>query len=171
MAGIKKNNKNRKSLIAENRFKKHSKKSQKKLPTKNSSKPIRRSATKFLIQFIQRISRFFLQLIWGFIWRSSLIVITGISLAVSYYYLDMKEFDSLLDERSRGSVTLENNTGEVFAWRGDNFSKNLTANNISTHLKNAVLATEDRKFYWYNSHCLSRVKPHDWAQVPPILAP
>jgi hypothetical protein len=39
MAGIKKNNKNRKSLIAENRFKKHSKKSQKKLPTKNSSKP------------------------------------------------------------------------------------------------------------------------------------
>lgn len=147
MAGIKKNNKNRKSLIAENRFKKHSKKSQKKLPTKNSSKPIGRSATKFLIQFIQRISRFFLQLIWGFIWRSSLIVITGISLGVSYYYLDMKEFDSLLDERSRGSVTLENNTGEVFAWRGDNFSKNLTANNISTHLKNAVLATEDRKFY------------------------
>ena len=69
MAGIKKNNKNRKSLIAENRFKKHSKKSQKKLPTKNSSKPLRRSATKFLIQFIQRISRFFLQLIWGFIWR------------------------------------------------------------------------------------------------------
>ena len=59
----------------------------------------------------------------------------------------MKEFDSLLDERSRGSVTLENNTGEVFAWRGDNFSKNLTVNNISTHLKNAVLATEDRKFY------------------------
>ena len=98
--------------------------------TKNNSKPLRRSATKFLFQFIQRISRFFLQLIWGFIWRSSLIVITGISLGVSYYYLDMKEFDSLLDERSRGSVTLENNTGEDFAWRGDNITKKINANNI-----------------------------------------
>ena len=60
MAGIKKNNKNHKSLIAENRFKKHSKKSSpKKLPTNSSSKFIRTSGTKFLIQFIQRISRFF----------------------------------------------------------------------------------------------------------------
>ena len=43
----------------------------------------------------------------------------------------MKEFSSLLDERARGSVTLEDYKGEVFAWRGDNFSKNLTAKNIS----------------------------------------
>ena len=78
----------------------------------------------------------------------------GIMIAVSYYYYNLKEFGSLLDERSRGSVTLENNAGEVFAWRGDNFDKNLTANNISPHLKNAILATEDRKVLhtlWYKS--------------------
>ena len=96
---------------------------------------------------LQKISFFFLKAIWRFFWRTSLIVFLGMSIAVSYYYLGLKEFESLLDERSRGSVTLENNMGEFFAWRGDNFSENLTANNMSPHLKNAVLATEDRRFY------------------------
>ena len=150
MAGTKKRNKNHKSLIAENRFKKTSitslrnKPSQKrksKLPSSSNS------SSNFLIKFFKKIIRFFLLIIWGLTWRTSLIIFLGITSAVSYYYLNMKEFDSLLDERARGSVTLEDYKGEVFAWRGDNFSKNLTAKNISPHLKNAILATEDRGFY------------------------
>ena len=148
MAGTKKENKNRKSLIAENRFKKPAiKSSRKKILKKKKSNYSADSNPNFLIQILRRISFFFLKVIWRFFWRTSLIVILGMSIAVSYYYLGLKEFENLLDERSRGSVTLENNTGEFFAWRGDNFSENLTANNISPHLKNAVLATEDRRFY------------------------
>ncbi|MGB1766959.1 MAG: transglycosylase domain-containing protein, partial [Paracoccaceae bacterium] len=100
-----------------------------------------------LIKFFSKITRFFLRIIWGLTWRTSLIIFLGITSAVSYYYFNMKEFSSFLDERARGSVTLEDYKGEVFAWRGDNFSKNLTAKNISPHLKNAILATEDRGFY------------------------
>ncbi len=148
MAGIKTENKNRKSLIAENRFKKPAvKSSRKKILKKKNSNYSTESNPNFLIQILQKICFFFLKLVWRFLWRTSLIVILGMSLAISYYYLGLKEFESLLDERSRGSVTLESNTGEFFAWRGDNFSENLTANNISTHLKNAILATEDRRFY------------------------
>ena len=150
MAGTKKRNKNHKSLIAENRFKKTSitslrnKPSQKKkskLPSNSNSN------SNFLIKFFKKITRFFLRIIWGLTWRTSLIIFLGITSAVSYYYFNMKEFSSFLDERARGSVTLEDYKGEVFAWRGDNFSKNLTAKNISPHLKNAILATEDRGFY------------------------
>ena len=148
MAGLKKENKNRNSLIAENRFKKLSKKSsnKKNRKKKKSTHPVG-SNSNFLIWLLRKFSFFILKVMWRFFWRTSLIVILGMSIAVSYYYLGLKEFESLLDERSRGSVMLENNTGEVFAWRGDNFSENLTANNISPHLKNAVLATEDRRFF------------------------
>ncbi len=148
MAGTKKVNKNHKSLVAENRFKKKSvKKSYKKIIKKKKSKHSAGLSSNFLIQLLRKISFFILKVIWRFFWRTSLIVILGMSIGVAYYYLGLKEFESLLDERARGSVTLENNMGEVFAWRGDNFSENLTANNISSHLKNAVLATEDRRFY------------------------
>ena len=148
MAGFKKGNKNRKSLIAENRFKNPSKKSShKEFLKKKKSNQATSSKPYFIIKFLRKISFFFFKIIWSFAWRTSLIMGLGMVIAVSYYYFNLKEFGNLLDERSRGSVTLENNAGEVFAWRGDNFDKNLTANNISPHLKNAILATEDRRFY------------------------
>ena len=152
MAGTKKRNKNHKSLIAENRFKKTSNtslrnKSSQKKKSKSASNSGSSSSSNFLIKFFKKITHFFLRIIWGLTWRTSLIIFLGITSAVSYYYFNMKEFSSFLDERARGSVTLEDYKGEVFAWRGDNFSKNLTAKNISPHLKNAILATEDRGFY------------------------
>lgn len=148
MAGINKENKTRKSLIAENRFKKLAEKtSHKKFRTKNKSQHSIGAKPNLLTKVFRKISLFFFKLIWRFFWRAGVVIFICMSTAVSYYYLDLKEFGILLDERSRGSVTLENNIGEVFAWRGDNFTKNLTANNISPHLKNAILVTEDRKFY------------------------
>ena len=148
MTGFKKGNKNRKILLAENRFKNPSKKSShKKFPSKKKSTQSTSSKPNFLIRVIRKISLFFLKILWGFTWRTSFIISLGVMIAVSYYFFNLNEFESLLDERSRGSVTLENNSGEVFAWRGDNFAENLTANNISPHLKNAILATEDRRFY------------------------
>jgi len=148
MAGSKKENHKRKSLTAENRFKKLSADSSRKKFLKNKkSKHSPNLKPNFLLRVLKKIRMLILKVIWGFFWRSSLIVISGVSITISYYYLGLKEYEILLDERSRGSVTLENNIGEIFAWRGDNLSKDLTAANISPHLKNAILATEDRRFY------------------------
>ena len=148
MAGTKKENRNRNSLIAENRFKKAPTKllRKKNIKKKKSNRSVSLIPS-FLIRLLRKTSFLILKVIWSFFWRISFIIFIGISITVSYYYLGLKEFDNLLDERSRGSVTLQNNAGEFFAWRGDNFSENLTSNNISPHLKNAVLATEDRRFY------------------------
>ncbi len=128
MAGTNKKNKNHKSLIAENRFTKTSITSlRNKSSQKKKSKLPSNLCSNFLIKIFKKITRFFLRIIWGLTWRTSLIIFLGITSAVSYYYFNMKEFSSFLDERARGSVTLEDYKGEVFAWRGDNFSKNLTA--------------------------------------------
>ena len=39
--------------------------------------------------------------------------------------------------------------GEVFAWRGDQFGGVVTAETVSPNLRNAVVATEDKRFYWH----------------------
>ena len=66
MAGNKKRNKNQKSLIAEHRFKKTSITSLRNKPSqKKKSKLPSNSSSNFLIKFLKKITRFFLQIIWG----------------------------------------------------------------------------------------------------------
>lgn len=87
------------------------------------------------------------RLIWGFTWRIGLIVGLILAGAVGYFYTTLPEANTLLDGRQRGSVTLLDADGRVFAWRGDQFGGVVSAETISPHLKNAVIATEDRRFY------------------------
>ena len=113
MAGTKKENRNRNSLIAENRFKKAPIKilHKKNIKKKKSNRPVNLIPS-FLIRLLRKISFLILKVIWSLFWRISFIIFIGISITVSYYYLGLKEFDNLLDERSRGSVTLQNNRSE-----------------------------------------------------------
>ena len=41
--------------------------------------------------------------------------------ATAYYAAGLPPADALLDGRDRGSVTLLDRNGEVFAWRGDQY--------------------------------------------------
>ena len=67
--------------------------------------------------------------------------------AVYYYYAKLPEPIELTDGRIRGSVTLLDRNGTVFAWRGEQFGGTVTPSNVARHLRNAVLATEDKRFY------------------------
>lgn len=91
--------------------------------------------------------RWLLRLIWGFSWRVGMICITLVAMAVGYQNLQLPEVADLLDGRARGSVTLLDREGEVFAWRGDQFGGVVRADTVSPHLKNAIVATEDKRFY------------------------
>jgi len=55
--------------------------------------------------------------------------------------------EDLLDGRTHGSVQLMDRDGNIFAWRGEQFDGSLRAQTISPHLRNAVIATEDKRFY------------------------
>ncbi|TCL01253.1 membrane peptidoglycan carboxypeptidase [Shimia isoporae] len=146
-------------LVAEKRYgkapaKKTATKRTAKAKTKAKTAPKRRSAPKRsakkrnpIVAFFLGIIRWVLRLIWAVVWRVSFVVGVVIALAVSYVYMSLPEVEDLLDGRARGSVTLLDRDERVFAWRGDQFGGAVTADTVSKHLKNAVVATEDKRFY------------------------
>ncbi len=87
------------------------------------------------------------RLIWAVTWRVGLVTVLILAGAVGYIYKDLPPVEALLDGRARGSVTMLDRTGQVFAWRGDQFGGVVTAQSVSPHLKNAIVATEDKRFY------------------------
>ncbi|MCG7494523.1 transglycosylase domain-containing protein [Thalassobius sp. Cn5-15] len=100
-----------------------------------------------IVRFFRVIFGWVFGLIWAFSWRVALMVGIVVGLAVSYVYSTLPEFTALLDGRANGSVVMTDREGEVFAWRGDQFGGVVTADTVSPHLKNAVVATEDKRFY------------------------
>ena len=87
------------------------------------------------------------RIVWGIGWRLGVITLIIVGIAVGYVYTTLPEASALLDGRARGSVTLLDRDSDVFAWRGDQFGGAVTAQTVSPHLRNAVIATEDRRFY------------------------
>ena len=144
-------------LVAEKRYGAKpsvTKKAKPKSTAKPKAKPKRRSAHRNAKQrrggitgFFGRIIGWVLKLFWRITWRSAMVVMLIIGLAVAYVYTTLPDLEELLDGRAQGSVTLQDRKGDVFAWRGDQFGGAVTANSVSRHLKNAVIATEDKRFY------------------------
>jgi len=91
--------------------------------------------------------RFVLRIIWGIGWRVGTVTALILALGVGYFASTLPEVSALLDGRARGSVTLLDREGNVFAWRGDQFGGVVTAQTVSPHLRNAIIATEDKRFY------------------------
>lgn len=88
-----------------------------------------------------------LRLVMRLAWRAALVAGLILGAAVLYVYSTLPSPDAILDGRSRGSVTILDRSGEIFAWRGEQFGGQITAATVSPNLKNAVIATEDRRFY------------------------
>lgn len=100
---------------------------------------------------LSRMFRWLFGKIFRVIWwvgiRTTLIGGVVLALWVGLIYLQLPDFEDQLDGRARGSVRLMDRYGEVFAWRGEQFDGSLRSESISPHLRNAVIATEDKRFY------------------------
>lgn len=106
-----------------------------------------RGGGNFVFRLIAGIVRFFWRIMWGIGWRVGLlagVVLFGISY---YYYAQLPSFDALIDARARGSVTLLDRDGKVFAWRGETFGGQINVDTVSPYLRDAIIATEDKRFY------------------------
>ena len=90
---------------------------------------------------------FLLRVGWALAWRGAVAVALIVAVAVAYNYARIPDMATLADGRARGSVTMLDRSGEVFAWRGDNFGGLITIESVSPHLKHAVIASEDKRFY------------------------
>ncbi|MEP2783107.1 MAG: transglycosylase domain-containing protein [Pseudoruegeria sp.] len=118
-------------------------------PAARKSTPRKKTTRKRnpIIAFFAGIIRWVWRLIWGITWRFTAVVTMIIGLAVLYFYSTLPEVTALVDGRTRGSVTLLDRNNQVFAWRGDQFGGIVTTETVSPHLKNAVIATEDKRFF------------------------
>ncbi|MCE6959926.1 PBP1A family penicillin-binding protein [Cereibacter sphaeroides] len=93
------------------------------------------------------IFRFVWRIVWGIGWRIAASVGLVVGLSSYYFYSQLPEVSQLVDGRARGSVTMLDRDGKVFAWRGETFGGMITSDSVSDHLRDAVVATEDRRFY------------------------
>ena len=97
--------------------------------------------------FFGGILRWILRVIWGIGWRVAFMLAIVVGSVTLYFYQKLPDVTALLDARARGSVTLLDRNGEVFAWRGETFGGQIDAASVSPNLLNAIVATEDRRFY------------------------
>ncbi|PWE29611.1 glycosyl transferase [Pararhodobacter marinus] len=103
-----------------------------------------------ILRFLRNVLKFVWRIVWGFTWRMTLVVTLVMAVATGYFYTTLPDnVNALLDGRARGSVTMRDADGEVFAWRGESFGGFTHASDVSEHLRNAVVASEDRRFYWH----------------------
>ncbi len=100
-----------------------------------------------VLGFLWGIVKWIISLIWRISWRAGVVGALLLGSGVFYYYSTLPEIDKMVDGRIRGSVTLMDRNGKVFAWRGDQYGGMITATSVSPYLKNAVVATEDKRFY------------------------
>ncbi len=144
-------------LVAEKRYgagksaaTKPVKKTAKKPSKKPARKPVRRKTKRKLPAILAwplAIVSWIFRLIWRLTWRGAAVVALIVGLAVFYVTSTLPPVTDLLDGRAKGSVTLMDRHNAVYAWRGDQFGGQITADTVSPHLKNAVVATEDKRFY------------------------
>lgn len=148
------NGKKRAALVADKRYSavrsvaKPKAKPRKSAPRKRTTRAAKkRGLIGRLFAFFGRIILGIFKLIWGVFWRGGVAVAILVGLGVFYYAVTLPPVSELVDGRARGSVTLEDAGGDTFAWRGDQFGGMITATGVSPHLHNAVIATEDKRFY------------------------
>lgn len=115
--------------------------------TPTRRKPSARKTRRGPIGMIAALIGWVIRGIWGLTWRLSLIAIVILALFVAHAASTMPPLDDQLDGRARGSVTMLDRDGQVFAWRGDQFGGVVTTETVSPHLKHAIIATEDKRFY------------------------
>ena len=74
--------------------------------------------------------------------------VTIIMIAIfGWYALDLPDAEKALKSSRHPTITLLNSSGTVFATRGDIYGVPFQANELPTTLAQAVIATEDRRFY------------------------
>ena len=146
---VKKPNK-RSPLVAPNRNDQKQKKKSSSANNKNIKNKQNSIITRiknFINDIISTIFNFIFKIfIWVFL-RISIVMIVILGSSILYYFSILPDAKTLMDDRQKGYVTILDSKGEVFAWRGDQFGGKVSSSTVSPYLKDAIIATEDKRFY------------------------
>lgn len=116
-------------------------------PAAKRPAPRRSKSRNPLVRLVVGLVSLIWRIIWGTFVRVGIVSGLILGLVVFYFYAQLPPVVDLLDGRARGSVTLLDRNDTVFAWRGETFGGQITADTVSPYLLNAVVATEDKRFY------------------------
>lgn len=106
-----------------------------------------RGGGNIVLRFFAAIFGMIWRLAWGLGLRVALFAAFILFAICAYYYSQLPPLGQLIDARARGSVTLLDRNDQVFAWRGETFGGQITADSVSPNLLHAILATEDKHYY------------------------
>jgi penicillin-binding protein 1A len=116
-------------------------------PAPKRATPRRSTHRNPLVRLVVGLVSLIWRIIWGTFLRVGIVSALILGLVVFYFYAQLPPVADLLDGRARGSVTLLDRNDTVFAWRGETFGGQITSDTVSPDLLNAVVATEDKRFY------------------------
>ncbi len=137
-------------LVAERRYAKAAPKAKPKAaPKRNRPAKPRRAARKssWPVRLITGFFGLIWRALWGVGWRLGAMGAIILGLFTLYYYAQLPPLETLIDARTKGSVTMLDRDGRVYAWRGETFGGQIASDTVSPYLKNAIVATEDKRFY------------------------
>ncbi len=137
--------KKRKTLVADKRV--APKRPAAKPPARKRRRAAAKPKSRGFLGWLFSPVRWLFRLIFAVAWRGAAVLALILGLTVFYYSSTLPPVTELLDARTRGSVTLLDRNGDVFAWRGDQFGGQITADTVAPNLRDAIVATEDRRFY------------------------
>lgn len=146
-------NRGQRPLVADRRYASGSAKAptggpRKPAPKKPAKKPARARKPRRQHGIVLGSVLFLWRALWAVVWRGTAIGALVLAGIVYYFYAQLPPVADLIDGRARGSVTMLDREGKVFAWRGETFGV-ISADNMSPWLHDAVVATEDKRFYWH----------------------
>ena len=134
-------------IVADKRnFQEPPKKQQNQQPPRRPRKPRQPRRGNFVTFGIAGFVALIWRIIWGSFWRLGATLVLIVGAATLYFYSTLPEASALFDGRARGSVTMLDNENRVYAWRGETFGM-VSSDKIAPVLKDAVVATEDKRFY------------------------
>lgn len=136
-----------KPLVAERRYNAQAEQRAKPAPKKRASRKKAAPRKRGLVGWILFPFTWALRLILRLTWKLGVVVALLVGAGVLYFASQMPPIEAIVDARTKGSVTLLDRDGAVFAWRGDQFGGMVTADSVSRYLHDAVVATEDKRFY------------------------
>ena len=119
----------------------------KRQPAKRRTSPPAKPSRPFVVRAILWFFRMIFRIFWWTGTRGAILGALVLAGWTGYYYVSLPPMESLLDGREGGSVVLLDRDNRVFAWRGEQFDGTLRATTVAPSLKNAVVATEDKRFY------------------------
>jgi len=150
-AGMASSEKGRGPLVADKRYAAQRKATAEKPAPRKAPAPRRRPARKrgLIVGLIIGLWLLVWRIVWGVAWRAGAVGALILGGVILYFFAQLPPVTDLLDGRARGSVTLLDRNDAVFAWRGETFGGQITASTVSPFLHDAVIATEDKRFYWH----------------------